>query len=55
MKRPALLIIAMQNSFALESAPFKVAQGKGCRTEDPGSARGVSREETPVIHILRGH
>ena len=55
MRRPALLVIDMQNDFVLDGAPLKVA-GAGPIT---GKIRNLlevfRRNRLPVIHVVRVH
>ncbi len=55
MKRPALLIIDMQNDFVLENSPYRVA---GARQVIPQiqAVRDIFRKyNLPVVHVLRVH
>jgi nicotinamidase-related amidase len=55
MKRPALLIIDMQNDFVLEGRPLRVAQGRAVVPKILGVLTLFRERKLPVFHILRVH
>ena len=55
MKRPALLIIDMQNDFVLESAPMKVAQARTVIPMILDVLEVFRSRKFPVFHLLRIH
>jgi nicotinamidase-related amidase len=55
MKKPALLIIDMQNDFVLDSAPLKVAQARVVIPKIRELLVVFRAKKLPVFHILRVH
>jgi nicotinamidase-related amidase len=55
MKRPALLIIDMQNDFVLENAPLKVTQAQIIVPKIRMVLDAFRNRKMPVFHILRVH
>jgi nicotinamidase-related amidase len=55
MKRPALLIIDMQNDFVLDGAPLKVAQAQAVIPKIKSLLDAFRARSLPVFHILRVH
>ena len=55
MKRPALLIIDMQNDFVVKGARLRVAQGRAVIPKIQAILRAFRERNLPVFHILRIH
>ena len=55
MKRPALLIIDMQNDFVLDSSPMKVTQAKAVIPKILEVLQAFRSRKLPVFHLLRVH
>jgi nicotinamidase-related amidase len=55
MKRPALLIIDMQNDFVLDSSPMRVPQAKAVIPKILEVLHTFRSRKLPVFHLLRVH
>ncbi|MDD1704699.1 MAG: cysteine hydrolase [Methanoregula sp.] len=55
MKKPALLLIDMQNDFVLEDAPLPVAQGRVVIPKIRELLDGFRAKKFPVFHVIRVH
>jgi nicotinamidase-related amidase len=55
MKKPALLIIDMQNDFVLEGKPLKVAGARAVIPKIQSVLAEFRKRSLPVFHVLRVH
>lgn len=55
MKRPALLIIDMQNDFVRSGAPLQVAQAQAVIPKIRAVLDAFRKRNLPVFHVLRVH
>jgi nicotinamidase-related amidase len=55
MKKPALLVIDMQNDFIIDGAPLRVAQGTTVIPKIREVLGEFRARDLPVFHILRVH